>query len=153
MKPIELNKEYILDRVKINKDTNCWEWLLSKDNWWYWRCKNKWIVDRIHRISYKVFVWEIPKWLLVCHKCDNPICCNPEHLFLWTHIDNMNDMVSKWRNKTCWKSHFWNNFWWKRVLAWGIQFKSFRDAWKYFWITDNWIKKRIKLNWEWYSYI
>jgi hypothetical protein len=54
--------------------------------------------DRAHRITYKHFLGEIPSGMLVCHKCDTPSCCNPEHLFLGTHKDNTQDMIRKKRN-------------------------------------------------------
>lgn len=54
--------------------------------------------DRAHRIAYKHFVGEIPKGMFVCHSCDVPSCCNPDHLFLGTNQDNVNDMMKKGRN-------------------------------------------------------
>ena len=54
--------------------------------------------DRAHRITYRHFKGEIPKGMLVCHECDVPSCCNPDHLFLGTHKDNTRDMINKKRN-------------------------------------------------------
>ena len=54
--------------------------------------------DRAHRITYKHFRGDIPAGMFVCHECDVPSCCNPEHLFLGTNQDNVNDMVKKGRN-------------------------------------------------------
>ncbi len=50
-----------------------------------------------HRVSYQAFNGDIPKEMLVCHKCDRPDCVNPEHLFVGTQKDNMQDCSRKGR--------------------------------------------------------
>ncbi len=53
---------------------------------------------RLHRIMYEKYKGKIENGLFVCHKCDNPTCINPEHLFLGTNADNFNDMRNKNRH-------------------------------------------------------
>jgi predicted DNA-binding protein (UPF0251 family) len=81
--------------------TECWEWTAAKNNWGYGVFglnKTKKSV-RPHRISWELYYGVIPDDLFVLHKCDNPCCLNPEHLFLGTQADNMRDMSSKGRAK------------------------------------------------------
>ncbi len=59
------------------------------------RKKEKGIMQFVHRTMYKKYKGDIPKGICVCRKCDNAYCCNPDHLFLGTYIDSMQNAVNK----------------------------------------------------------
>lgn len=74
---------------------DCWLWNASKNNCGYgqfWFNKKS---MRAHRLSYLWYKGEIPEGLEVCHKCDEPSCINPNHLFVATHQQNLQDCADK----------------------------------------------------------
>lgn len=80
-------------------DSGCWEWqnaLNTKGYGQLWTSEKK--LELAHRISYRLFIGN-PDGLMVCHKCDNPKCVNPFHLFLGTGFDNFMDCQNKGRTQ------------------------------------------------------
>ncbi len=95
-----LREEYmdrICSKIIVNKTNHCWEWhgsLCRQYGCLY--CFSK--QYRAHRFFYMLYVNNfIPDDKYILHKCDNPKCCNPQHLFLGTQHDNISDMYNKHR--------------------------------------------------------
>lgn len=92
-------RDYILSRVEFDTNGGCWLWPRVSVGFGYGALSYKGHRIRAHRASYGAFKGPIPDRLLVCHKCDVPACCNPDHLFLGTYQDNVDDMFAKGRNR------------------------------------------------------
>jgi hypothetical protein len=80
-------------------DTPCWEFQGAKDADGYGKIRVGDEIERTHRVTFMLYHGPVESGLVVRHKCDNPPCCNPGHLEIGTHTENMQDMVDRGRHK------------------------------------------------------
>ncbi|MFZ4539333.1 HNH endonuclease signature motif containing protein [Propionivibrio sp.] len=92
-------KDRFIEKIKIDINSECWIWQgnINKTGHGRFRVSGKMLVAS--RVSYQLFIGEIPENMLVCHKCDVRSCVNPDHLFVGTYQDNYDDMVEKGRER------------------------------------------------------
>ena len=99
----------IWDKIKLGNADECWEWegyrkpdqpygLLFDGKKYYYA----------HRLAYEYFNGPIPDGLFVCHKCNNPPCCNPHHLYAGTAKDNMRDKSERFKRGELIFRNRWN---------------------------------------------
>lgn len=95
----ESDAEYFAKRVhkvsRVDGMTDCWEWtagLRSGRGARYGAAFRNGRSTSAHRAAYEAFRGPIERGALVCHKCNNPPCCNPDHLYAGTYRDNAEDM-------------------------------------------------------------
>jgi hypothetical protein len=92
----------LIDRFwsRVDKSGDCWVWTAATTNGGYGVIRDtgrNGKIIRAHRLSWELHNGPIPAGIEVCHRCDNPPCVNPAHLFLGTHQDNVTDTVNKGR--------------------------------------------------------
>ena len=92
--------ERFWNKIDRREPNECWPWIggISRGygHWSFWesgKCRS----TTSHRKAWELANGPIPAGLFVLHRCDNPPCCNPAHLWLGTHADNMADKVAKGR--------------------------------------------------------
>lgn len=101
----EMTEEQKFERLKksfekhVIRQEGCWGWKGSIASGGYpvMSCRREIGPDRGHKASWIIHKGPIPPYMHVCHKCDNPICTNPDHLWLGTHKENNDDKIAKGR--------------------------------------------------------
>ena len=91
-------EERFRDKFIMGSKLDCWVWTGSKDQNGYGMFWFDGRVQRASRVSWQLYNKEqIPTRSNICHRCDNPSCVNPNHLFLGTYSDNLQDCWDKRR--------------------------------------------------------
>lgn len=93
--------ESFWSKVQSQESHECWDWtgsVFQATGYGQFASGRRYgLSSNASRAAWMLAHGPIPSGLYVCHKCDNKLCCNPEHLFLGTQQDNMDDLVAKGR--------------------------------------------------------
>ena len=92
----------------VQKGDGCWEWLGGCDSKGYGRVWRNGRRQGAHRVAYELTHGPIEKGKYACHHCDNKTCVKPDHIFIGTQKDNMQDWTRKGFNKLINDPSLWN---------------------------------------------
>jgi len=90
-------EERFRSKVRVGGPDDCWEWTGTRHRYGYGEYRSHGGKFRASRYLFERVIGPIPPTLCVLHRCDNPPCVNPKHLFLGTHGTNMRDSARKGR--------------------------------------------------------
>ncbi len=91
-------QERLYAKLAVKGEDDCWEWNGWRHPQGHGQIGLNGTLIYTHRAAWQIAYGPIPEGMYVCHKCDNPPCCNPKHLFLGTAKDNVQDMLTKRRH-------------------------------------------------------
>ncbi len=94
----EESQKFFWSKVDMPHRKKCWEWQGAKTKTGYGNVRHNKKYLRAHRVAWELVNFEVPDGYIVCHVCDNPSCCNPDHLMLGTIRSNAADMMFKNRS-------------------------------------------------------
>lgn len=94
-------------RVAVKATSECWNWTGPASVYGYGIYSKNKVSMPSHRAAYEKTYGKIPLGMIIRHSCDNPLCCNPNHLLVGTHAQNVADKVSRGRQNRGEKS--WNH--------------------------------------------
>lgn len=93
-----LRSVYFWERVRIGNYDDCWPWKKGCAGFGYGSLKVNGKKEYAHHFAYEFFKGPIIEGLFVLHKCNNPVCCNPNHLYLGTQKQNVSDREDRYKN-------------------------------------------------------
>jgi HNH endonuclease len=88
--------ERLLSKRQIDSLSGCWEWQGRRDRWGYGRITIAHRRRSVHRVAASLFLdFDLESPLHILHRCDNPPCFNPDHLYAGTNVDNVRDRMTR----------------------------------------------------------
>lgn len=97
--------EHLHARLIPEPNSGCWLWLgpVNQDGYGLFATtlgsRQLRFSASAHRLAWRIKNGPIPNGMYVCHRCDVPACCNADHLFLGTQLENVRDMDAKGRSR------------------------------------------------------